>query len=184
MDAYIEVDLSGRMMHYWSALEHGFNVKPDGNIREINHDDDHYRKNYPTLEQTTHINSAIYSDEFVFCSLFHQGKILKLDRSSGKILKSLGGLSNPHSIYDLEDKFVVSDTSNYRVLFFSKDLEIIDSVKINSEWIQDSILTSRGTLLVADSNNSKIVEYDLRGAYLSELNYSPEQRIYQIKEIF
>ncbi|MGB0384981.1 MAG: hypothetical protein ACPGWR_09180 [Ardenticatenaceae bacterium] len=85
MDLLVEFDRDGRILWQWWATDHGFVHTPKGHVREIDKEADHRGIDYGTINQTTHINSAVaISDEFVLATLFHQGMVIKICKESGK----------------------------------------------------------------------------------------------------
>jgi len=187
LDTILEVDDAGKILFDWWAIDNGFDRDQYGNQRIINRSIDHTNIDYPTLLQTTHINSAIYMDnneEDILASLFHQGKILKIDAKTKKACVLLDDLTNPHSIYSLNNgEYIISDTQGHRIILFDIHGQIIKELKGDFNWIQDSIRLSNGNFLVADSNNHKILEIDSSGKIMDSHNYSKNWKIYQIKEV-
>ena len=68
IDAILQIDSNGEILNDWYATEHGYSVTPKGEKRNVQRDFDHHQYNYPTLSQTTHINSAIILDSDYFLS--------------------------------------------------------------------------------------------------------------------
>jgi len=187
LDLVLEIDPNGKILWDWWAIDNGYEITPLNKKRRISKKIDHRKTGYPTLEQTTHINSAIFSDKNekkIISSLFHQGEVIEIDRTSGKSKTILRGLKQPHSIYKLERNFIVSDTNNNRIIIFEKNGKILNKIKGEFNWIQDSTQLSSGNYLVADSNNHRIIEINDKGQALDYYNFSKNFKIYQIKEEF
>src|SRR3989338_8163449 len=122
---------------------------------------DHREIDYPTLAQTTHLNSVIYVDEDEnksYVVSFHQGQVIEIDKKTLKVRTILSGLDHPHSVYKLSENFLVSDTNKNRILIFDNNGKILKSITGEFDWIQDAIKLSNGNYLIADSNNFRLVE--------------------------
>ena len=78
----------------------------------------------------------------------------------------------------------MSDTNNNRIIIFEKNGKILNKIKGEFNWIQDSTQLSSGNYLVADSNNHRIIEINDKGQALDYYNFSKNFKIYQIKEEF
>ncbi|MBL7059298.1 hypothetical protein ISS08_02500 [Candidatus Pacearchaeota archaeon] len=186
LDAILEVDDKGKILFDWWATDNGFIKDQYGTPRKIDKSISHNNINYLTLFQTTHINSAIYStdaEETIFASLFHQGNIISIDVKSKNIDILLKGMRNQHSIYPLASgEFIVSNTRSNEIFIFNINGKIIRKIGVDFGWIQDSIELSNENILVADSNNHKLVEIDYNGNEISVFNYPDNWRIYQVKE--
>jgi len=186
LDLVLEVDFNGHTLWMWWATDHGYDKDQLGNRRSIDKGRDHKKMDYPTLLQTTHLNSALYTDATetsLFVSMFHQGMIIEIDKQKLVHRIILDHLRNPHSVYRLGgDSYLASDTNNGRILVFNRQ-GIIRQTTGDFNWIQDTIRTSRGTYIVADANNHRILEINENGVVIDHFEYSPELKIYQIKEL-
>ncbi len=81
------------------ATEHEYARTPKGEKRTVERGLDHHQYNYPTLYQTTHINSAIVLDsDYYLATLFHQGLLVKINRTNGKLEVLLSELNCPHAL--------------------------------------------------------------------------------------
>lgn len=186
LDLILEIDPNGKILWDWWAIDNGYEITPLNKKRRISRKIDHRKTDYPTLKQTTHINSAIFSDKNekkIISSLFHQGEVIEIDRMSKKTKTILRGLKQPHSIYKLERNFIVSDTNNKRVIIFEKNGTILNEIKGEFNWIQDCTQLSNGNYLIADSNNNRIIEINNKGKVLDSYGFSKNFKIYQIKEV-
>ncbi|CAF3555199.1 unnamed protein product [Rotaria sp. Silwood1] len=51
-------------------------------------------------------------------------------------------------------------------------------------WLQDASQMQNGNIIIADANNSRIIEIDpILNTVTSEFNYSTDWRIYQISDL-
>ena len=186
VDLIIEMDLKGKTIWEWWAFDHGYENDQLGNKRIIDKSEYHCKRDYPTLLETAHPNSAIYTDQnetSLFVTLFHQGQIIEIDCQSLEHKVVVDHLKNPHALYRLEDGgYLASDTNNNRALTFNRQGEI-KFLTGDFRWVQDTIRTSKGTYLIADSYNNRIVEIDENSKVLDKFEYSPERKIYQIMEL-
>ncbi|PIU24056.1 hypothetical protein COT12_03060, partial [Candidatus Berkelbacteria bacterium CG08_land_8_20_14_0_20_39_8] len=95
------------------------------------------------IGKTKHFKYTIY------CSLFHQGEIIAIDKSSLEHKVILKDLKHPHSIYFVKNKIIISNTENKSVLIFDKNLEDIKKIKINNiGWVQDANFLRNGNLII------------------------------------
>src|SRR3989344_777565 len=102
LDLILEIDYHGQILWSWWGTKQGYSTTPLGKKRKINETINNRKMDYPTLEQTTHVNSAVFSDkreERIIASLFHQGEVIEINKSSGKTKTILEKLKQPHSIY-------------------------------------------------------------------------------------
>lgn len=185
LDSILEIDLQGETVYEWSALENGYSQDCFGKTRTIRKGVNHNKTDYPTLYQTTHLNSAIYLDkDTIVASLFHQGEVVSINKKNNKVNKIIEGLKSPHSIYKLNhNHLMVSNTRSNCVLVFNKNGEVKTSYQFSFEWIQDAFMYSK-TLYVVDSNNSNIVSYNTVSHTSNEYYQFPKDwDIYQILNI-
>ncbi len=74
-------------------------------------------------------------------------------------------------------QYLVSDTKGNRVIIMNKDYKISNIIQNNFDWVQDAIFVSDGNVLVADSNNGRIVHWDKENQLYSEVySYNTGQR--------
>lgn len=187
LDAVVEIDTDGNTIWEWFASEHGYPCDQFGKKRYIDKSIDHRLIDYPTLYQSTHLNSAIQcprENNIIYVSLFHQGEIIKINKNNGRTKVIYSDLKNCHSLQIFNQNFYIADTRGKRIIFFNKNFKIKKILKLNINWIQDVCLTTWGTILVADADKNKILEIDFQNNNLiSELNYPKEWRIYQMREV-
>jgi hypothetical protein len=191
LDLILNLDKNGKKLYWWSARDKGYKYDPLSRLQVFSFKDNHRYKKYPTLKQTTHLNSAIfvenrgYYPETIYCSLFHQGEILAINAKNDESKILLKNLHHPHSLYRLGDKIIISDTENAQIIITNLNFGKIHKIKLKGfNWIQDTSLLSNGNLLICDSNNNRIVEMNpFNKTILSEFKYNPEWRIYQAKQI-
>ena len=187
LDLILEINDSGNSIFEWWAIEHGFNKIPSGNERAIDKNKDHSIEIYPTLSQTTHINSAInYEHNSILATLFHQGILIKINKNDGSYVNLLDGLSKPHAIYNTQDGFLLSDTYNNRSLILNREFKVVNEINEKFKWVQDTILGSNGNFIIADADNNRMVEVSVQdkiNSLISTYNFNKGWRIFQIKEI-
>lgn len=191
LDAIIEIDRVGNELFSWFATEHGYDIDPKKRKREINKKINHRYKIYPTLKQTTHLNSAIYIGKTryfpktIYCSLFHQGEIIAIDKDTKTCKTVLKHLNHPHSIYKIGKIIIFSDTENNSLVLTDLNFDKIKKVKLAGfDWIQDASLLKNGNLLICDANNNRIVEFNLKNKKIvNQLHFNKEWRIYQAKQV-
>jgi hypothetical protein len=185
VDAVLEFDGRGTFVWGWWATENNYNIDMLGNRKTIERGIDHRGIDYPTLSQTTHINSAIHADDEegeVLATLFHQGEVIEIDKKTGLVKVLLRGLRQPHALHRYGDGFVVSDTNNGRVLMFDREGGVMNEVHGDFNWLQDAILLSNGNYMVADANNFRLVEVDSEGSVIDSHYYGGDRKIFGIIE--
>lgn len=145
----------------WLATENGYDVTPSGQHRKISKQLNYNKIITSTTEHTTHVNSAIVNNDMIIATLFHQGYLIGIDIQTGQSKILIKGLACPHSIRKTSSGYTLCDTLNARVLLLDQHFNIDQEINYNFDWVQDAILLSTHELLVADSNNSRIVMFDL-----------------------
>jgi hypothetical protein len=189
LDLLLEFDRHGEILWSWWATDHGFELTPTGQRRELDKSADHRTIKYGTLSQTTHVNSvAELPDGRVLASLFHQGMVIVIDRATGAWLPVLENLDHPHSIRILDaEHFTVADTVRGRALLVQLDQQsergqIKAEVDGGTSWLQDCSYNQRlDTWLLVDGKNSRV---SLRRGLLGEkaiarFDIDPEWRLYE-----
>ena len=112
----------------------------------------------------------------VLATLFHQGELIEIDKNTGKTKTLVSNLKSPHHIRYYRNRFILSDTRNQRVLLLNKNYKIIKILKGNYNWVQDAVLTRDGNIIIADSNNARLVKIDISGKKLSEFKWDKKER--------
>jgi hypothetical protein len=185
IDALLEFNFQGELIWTWFATLNGFTTDQLGNERNLIIENVDHRKNeYPTLTQTTHLNSVIedpYSKNHVLTTLFHQGQIIRVDKKTGEAKILLDGLISPHGLRRLVNGFIVTNTRRGEVLMLDDNFAIIKRFDLDSTWLQDSCLSSWDSLLGIRADKCDIVEVSLEnGEILSTFKYDENWRGYQI----
>ena len=189
LDLLLEFDRQGEILWSWWATDHGFELTPTGQRRELDKSADHRTIKYGTLSQTTHVNSvAELPDGRILASLFHQGMVIVINRDTGAWLPVLENLDHPHSIRILDaEHFTVADTVRGRALLVQLDQqsergEIKAEVDGGTNWLQDCSYNQQlDTWLLVDGKNSRVA---LRRGLLGEkaiarFDIDPEWRLYE-----
>ena len=201
LDGIVEIDNQGTTLFEWFATEHSLTKDKRGKERIIDKTKSHRHIKYPTFRQTTHLNSAVeagettYYKNTIYCSLFHQGQVIAINKENGNYRITMEGLRHPHAIYKTDEGYVLSDTENNRVILVDYNfkpkriipLELNRPHKIpvlSEHWIQDASFLPNGNLLVLDSNNCRLLEINPKTHTLvDEFTYNKEWKIYQAKYI-
>jgi hypothetical protein len=187
-DAIIAFDLQLRSPKWqWLATEQQYCVDPLGNTRVIDTGLDHRGKRYPTLMQSTHVNSAIYSrngDHSIYASLFHQGEILSIDPLTGESNVVLSGLRHPHGLKCVrETGFTFCEASSSTITYADWDGRIIYSHSDpEARWIQDVEMFIPGVFAYLDVYNARIRVWDAeRNSIVREIGLPVDLKPYQIR---
>lgn len=187
VDAIIEMssDFKKEVSSWW-AHEHGYSKLPNGETRNIDRVKDHSRYVYPTLWQTTHLNSVINThDNTLLVTLFHQGQLLQIDRKTGEFKVLLEGLKCPHGPIKIPYGWALPDTKNNQILLLDENFKIQKTIVGDFDWIQNLVYDPIGEKIIAiDSNNSRIAAVNqFTGQYQTIATYNPAYRAYQISFI-
>ena len=109
-DSLVEIDLkTGKKTGDWLATENGFPKSLSGKIRTIDRTLDYSKIDTITPEHTTHINSATYlNKDKILALLFHQGKLILIDKKTGRYNILLENLKCPHNIRKTTEGYMLS----------------------------------------------------------------------------
>jgi hypothetical protein len=163
----------------WLATEHGYDTTPSGTKRVIDLRKDYRNVDTCTPQHTTHINSCLeLNSGKILATLFHQGKLIEINKKTGETKTLLSGLKSPHHIryYPDKDIFLLSDTRAQRILLLNKNYKIIKILKGNYNWVQDAVLLSDGNIIIADSNNARLVKVNILGKKVGEFKWNKNER--------
>lgn len=185
LDAIIELDMDGALVWSWVAMDHGYEKDSYGNKRSLRLKGiDHRHMDYPALFQTTHINSVIpHPDkhDVVLATLFYQGEVVEIDKSTGSVSVVFSGLSNPHSIKKIDAGYIVSNTKKGEVIFLDGLYRETRRIATGSAWLQDADISPWGTLFAARGDVGDIAEISLENdSIIDRYVYDPTWRIYQV----
>lgn len=191
IDTVIEYDYrKNNSKVLWTALNSKYWLFPNGVKRIVNFDSNHSNVSYPTLLQTTHLNSSILLNNILYVSLFHQWKIIAIDIITWKSYELFKDLFCPHGFhyyyYNWQLYFIFSDSKNNKVYydivienFKVKSFKLLDD---NFNWVQDAkIDIETDKIYVLDSNNHKVSVYSyllLKKEY--DYYYWKDRRIYDL----
>lgn len=126
---------------------------------------------------------SINQPGFIFISDAGSNEIIKLD-TLGNVIKVIGGYGWSASSFDYPvDIFAntlnvyVADRNNDRIQIFDKDLNYLFEISSNKYSDQRSqfrypatiSVNSQGDLFLLDSDNTRILKYNFRGDFLTEI---------------
>lgn len=126
-----------------------------------------------------HINPAGY----IFVTDIEKNEITKLDTLGNEIL-TIGGFGwtgesfdEPVDIYASILDVYVTDKNNHRIQIFDKDLNYLSSFSTQNSENSDFVFaypvscatSNQGDLFILDSDNSRVLKYDLSGNFLIEI---------------
>ena len=187
IDLLVEFNRDGEILWSWWATDHGFELTPTGQKREIDKAADHRVIQYGTLSQTTHVNSAaeLHDGRFL-ASLFHQGMVIMIDRTTGEWQPVLEGLDHPHSVRVLDEQhFTVADTVHGRALLVRLDngkADIVEEVDAGTSWLQDCRFDGQHDCwILVDGKKSRVILRRGRSGKktLAQFDFDPEWRLYE-----
>lgn len=166
-DLIVEIDLDGKILWEWWAAEHGYTVTPSGEERLSGRGGEHRNHYYHTRYQSTHVNCATVRDpgqeRFILCLLFHQGRLLQIDRSlppekqEGEVI--LEGLARPHSLEKIPGGWIFCNSLSKELVLLDDDLKTTGSIAYDGGWIQDCTRLPNGNILLNDVDNTVLVEF-------------------------
>ncbi|MGH8887287.1 MAG: hypothetical protein ACRDYX_19405 [Egibacteraceae bacterium] len=184
LDGLLLLAPQGDLLWSWLAVDHGFTHDRLGNRRWIDLDADHRDRDYPTLLQTTHLNSALEDPNdrgLIYASLFHQGAIVRIDRRTGATMVVGAGLDHCHSIRSTDEGFVVCDTRGCRLVHYDREFRLRDVVAVEGSWLADAWPTQLGSFLVLDGGWQRIVEVSEHGEPVAEMRFDPDWKGFQLE---
>jgi hypothetical protein len=185
-DAIVELTPEGDISWSWLACAHGYRRTALGDATWTRRAKDYRFGMVDTLDQATHCNSAISLNhrgrETVFATLFHQGEIIAIDKASGRHEVVFRGLKRPHSIRQTRDGWIVCDSRSGAVLLLDSSFWISGVVEHDFNWVQDAVTLDDETLLIADSNNSRLVIWNtVKEKVENEVRYPGLWKIFQVE---
>jgi DNA-binding beta-propeller fold protein YncE len=119
---------------------------------------------------------CLSSSGFFFVTDSDNNTIAKLD-SSGKLINEIGGqgweessFDNPTDIFSTTLKVFVADKNNNRVQVFDRYLNYLFEIKSEDVFYPSGCtVSSQGDIFILDSDNQKILKYDMLGNYEDEI---------------
>jgi DNA-binding beta-propeller fold protein YncE len=122
----------------------------------------------------------------IYVSDMDKNEIYKFD-NSGRQISSIGGygwdieaFDEPIDIFATPLNIYVADKNNNRIQIFDRELNFLSLFKTHENEAQEfsfsyptcAAISTNGDLLILDSDNSRILKYDLNGNYLQQIgNY-------------
>jgi hypothetical protein len=188
-DTILEVDLDGNLLWEWWAAEHGYDATPSGKTRKAERGKEHRDTYYHTRFQTTHLNCANIQDpereRFVLCTLFHQGQLIRIDRSLPPAEQHaqviLEGLARPHSIEKTPEGWIFCNSLSKEMVLLDDDLKVTDKIPYDGGWIQDCTRLPNGHILLNDVDKHVLVEFG--GPPWEILNTTPYDQNWRMGEL-
>ncbi len=190
-DTILELDLDGNLLWEWWASEHGYDTSPSGNKRTPGRGLEHRDQYYHTRYQATHINVAVMQDEserYVLAFLFHQGQMVRIDRSLPEAEQNaevlLEGLARPHGLEKFPGGWTFCNSLAKEMVVLDDDLKITGTIPYDGGWIQDSTRLSNGNILLNDVDKSVLVEFaGTPYRPIGTTSYDPNWRMAELVEV-
>lgn len=187
IDSILEIDQHGTLLYHWCAVDQGYPLMENGCPREIDFSLDHRYFVYHTPTHTTHPNSAILteSEEIIYTTLFKQGSIISIDRKSNKAKTLVSGLKHPHDLRPYPSGgWIVSDSRGNQTLLFDENWKLVRCISKDFNWVNSSAPLSDGSIIIADSDNNRIIRVYENDRIPYEVRTFPsEWGIYHIEEV-
>ena len=171
---------SGRELWLTRSPEQAAKWKHQGRaIRLITHpENDHL----PTAMRAAFINSVDYGrGGQLIATFFHEGKVMEIDRRSGKVKEVMSGLKNPHGGHLFGEQYRATSTGSGEIVLKEKGK---DEVRISFrslpgkpdelqdlEWIQNTI-SFQNYLIAIDSNRTSLIIIDPAKQYYDCIAYN------------
>lgn len=167
----------------WWAGDHGYGdpaklelpPKSDARLFEIG-----------TSAQLTHLNSALPAhldgEDIVLSTLFHQGQLVAIDRSTGHVRVLFRGINRPHAIRRREQGgWSVCASGDSAVVLLSETFQLQGVIEGAFDWVQDAVDVGGDTMLIADANHNRVISWShSRRKASTAISYSKEWKIYQM----
>ncbi len=201
LDLIKEYDInSGRCSYEWLAWEHGYARSRDPESGEtiwltrspteaerrrsrgeqVRLLENPQNEHLPTAMRAAFINSADYSDKpgKIIATFFHEGKVVEIDRESGRTRDLLNDLKNPHGGHVYNAQLRATSTGSGEIVLKGEREQRISLASLKGkprelgdlEWIQNSI--SHENLIIAiDSNRTSFVIIDPASARYDLIPY-------------
>jgi hypothetical protein len=187
-DCLIELDFAGNSLWEWWAGDHGMTLTPSGLTREAGRGGEHRNRYYHTRYQVTHVNNVdCYgpNDEYVLATLFHQGMIVRIDRTNPRARQRaeivLAGLARPHGPIPYSGGWLVCNSLGKEIVTLDPELDVVERIPYDGGWIQDATELSNGHILLNDVDNHVLVE--LAGPDWHEAERVPYDHSWRMAEI-
>lgn len=186
LDLILEMNLQGTPLWQWWAHDHGFDTTPLGRRRSLNRDADFRATSFGTLQQATHVNSAIEApDGRILATLFHQNMVIAIDRVSGAWQPIVTDVPHVHAARVLDRQHIsVVDTDRGRLLIVDiRCSEVVTRLQLDTEWLQDGLYDAEhNRWLLVDGEGSRIIVRAGRNGEGAESIYplEPEWRLYEV----
>ncbi len=135
-----------------------------------------FQKQIGTFELASSL--SINSAGILYVADAGKNEIIKID-TLGAVLKTIGGFGwqessfdDPADIFANTLNVFVADKNNDRIQMFDKDLNFLSSFSRNDnnsdnyfKYPTGVAVSNQGDLFILDSDNSRIIKYDLRGEF-------------------
>ncbi len=188
LDLILEIAPDGHILWQWWAVDHGLNTTPFGHCRTIDRTLDHRGREYGTLMQTTHVNSAVeLPTGQIVATLFHQGAVILIEREDGRWRPLIEELPCVHGVRRVDDQHItVADTQRGRGLLLrvgQGQAKVVDVVRIQTDWLQDCVYIPEQDLwILVDGSHSKVLQIDRRNSRGEPqvIPLDPEWRLYEV----
>ncbi len=184
VDAIFELSENGKeVLWQWWAMDHGFMTDAFGINRTLSKDIDHRYVEYDTWLHTAHPNAAAeYDDNTILVTLFMQGTLNTINKTTGEITPIMSDLKRPHSVRVYADKRIsFSDTARgeaYYGKIASGKFILENKVSIKTVWLQDS-LHFNGHWLLVDGEHSNVHLLNERGDLLISDQFDADWYLYE-----
>jgi hypothetical protein len=188
-DMILELDLDGNLLWEWWATEHGYAMTPSGKERVPGRGQEHRDIYYHTRYQATHINCANIQDpaeeRFVLALLFHQGQLIRIDRSSPPAEQRpqvvLEGLARPHSLEKTPQGWIFCNSLSKELVMLDDDLKVTEKIPYDGGWIQDCTRLPNGDILLNDVDKHVLIEFS--GPPWQIVNTTPYDQNWRMGEL-
>lgn len=202
---------------HWIDCENGFNVSPNGtfistssslrgnkskNTKDIlilnKSNSNKLRKKLGTASQPTHLNSSSYANKdggLVLATLFHQGKLILINKRTNKYQTILEGMANPHHIKRISDRsfnsWCVTDTGSGKAYLLNKYLKPASTIDLRGiacsyngrYWIQQVTPIIGNLFAAVDHIGKKITLFDIKKYHYREILLPPTWYVKNVRTL-
>lgn len=202
VDTIMEFDLEKKKLDWqWLAWEEGFNtgINPQTgkkhvltrspqkakllekeNINNILITNPQ-KKNLPTALRAAFINSAEYFDDNkILLTLFHEGKLIQIEKKSKKMTTIISGLNKPHGGMRFSNYYLITDTATGHVIVKNQNKQLNYNFRNLSgkcdivgdfEWLQTSH-SYNDSVITIDSNRNNFTIYNPKIKKINQVFYN------------
>ncbi|MGM0530854.1 MAG: hypothetical protein ACQER7_05835 [Bacteroidota bacterium] len=154
--------------------------------------DDPAHQVLPTAKRAAFINSVVYdptNENNIIGTFFHEGAVYQISRETGKAVKVLDQLKNPHGGMKLkENNFTATSTASGEIVtgtikkqnrYTFENLKGKPDFLKDMEWVQNTKIVGKNFIAI-DSNRNSFIIINTEKKLISTVPYNPNWAIQDI----